>query len=514
MGKKDKQPPAIIAVIDIGSNELRLKIAQSGKNKLKYIESLSYPLSLGRDTFDTGKISFEKVDKTCKIIKNFITVASEYGVTDIKAVATSAVREATNKDYILDQIKIKTSIDVKVIDDTEEKIYIYKLMMYLLAEKYRKSSLMVYIGSGNVGVSLLQDGKIPFMQNIKIGSLRLSELFMDYMDYSNEYYRVVEEYLEGFTSSLPDILPNECNQLIASGHEVSDIAELCQAREDGVFLYISRDKFTKIYNEIKHKTVDQVFIDYQIPVEKAEVIIPAMSILSDLLDINSATEIVTPLVSLIDALIFEKLYPNEFAKINKDFSKSTVLSAKLLANNYSSEEKHALLVEKYALKIFDKMKKIHGMGSREKVILQSAAILHDIGRFISHKKHYNHSYYIIRNSEIVGLNTIEKEIVALISMYHSRITPDFSHKGYTKLSSENKVLASKLIAILRIADSLDPSLEHKFEEVDVLLKDNELIITISTEKNTDLEQWFFNQKSLFFEEVFGIKATLKVRRAV
>lgn len=510
MSKKSKYDS--MAVIDIGSNELRLRIAQNSKGKLKFVETLSYPLSLGRDTFNTGKISFEKVEKTCEIIRNFQQVMREFGVVEYKAVATTAVREAKNRDYILDQIKIKTGLTLNVIDDSQEKLYIYKLMLHLLDENLKQSAMMVYIGSGNIGLSMIEQSKITFVQNIKIGSLRISEIFEDVQEYSTEFYKVVEEYLESFTDVLEGSLPKKIKNFIASGHEISLIADLCKSKKDDFFVSIKKDSFLALYEEIKFKTVERIVIDHDLPFEKAELLLPAISIYKNLLEFTDAKEIITPIVFLSDALLYEMIYPDEFLKINKDFDKNTIICAKLIAKKYLIMEKHYSIVEFFSLKIFDKMKKIHGLGKREKLLLQVSSILHDIGKFVNINNHYRNSYEILKATHIVGLNYTELEIIANISLYHSRIIPSYEDENYKHLSIEAKVLVSKLTAILRIADSLDRSHYQKIQDIDVKITDEELIITIISDKNIDLEEWSFKEKARFFEEVFGLKAIIKKRK--
>ncbi|MCL2352190.1 MAG: HD domain-containing protein [Firmicutes bacterium] len=511
-----KDRPRTAAVIDIGSNELRLKIAENARGKFKYIENLTYPLSLGRDTFDTGKISFEKVEKTCAIIKNFLAATEEYGVgtEDVRVIATTAVREAVNSEYILDQIKIKTGLDIRVIDDMDEKLYIYKLVSSMIDEELKQSAMMVYIGSGNIGMSVLENGRIPFLQNVKIGSLRISEMFEDIQEYSGEFYVVLEEYLNSFTDILEGELPRHIKNFIVSGNEIAMVAELAQAEKNGVFYAITKEKFTALYGDLKNKTTDRISAEYRLPMEKAEVLLPAMCIYSNLLRFTQTDVIISPQILLSDAIVYEMLFPDEFAAINKEFNKNTVLSARALAKKYGVIEGHSRKVEDFALTIFDKMKKIHGMGAREKLLLQVAAVLHDIGKFVNLRNHYQHSYYIARGSDIVGLNQRESEIVALICGYHSRLTPTLEDENYRKLGSFDRVLVSKLSAILRISDSLDRSHTQKLDGLDAKLTETELILTMTTDKNTDLENWAFNERAVFFEEVFGIKASIRKKKVM
>lgn len=155
---------------------------------------------------------------------------------------------------------------------------------------------------------------------------------------------------------------------------------------------------------------------------------------------------------------------------------------------------------------------MHGLGEKERVILQVAAILHDIGKFVNIKSHYKHSYHLIKGADIVGLNQNDIEIVANLARYHSRQLPVNESKEYKKLSVNDRVLMSKLLAILRIADALDRSHCQKIKEYKIYFKNNELVLDIKVEENILIDEWTFIKKSNFLMEVFGVKAIIKKRR--
>lgn len=516
MAKKNKNVKAA-AVIDIGSNSLSLKIAECKQGELKVLDYLRYPLSLGRDTFSIGKITSETIDKACEVIKGFLKVISEYDVQNIKTVATSAVREAQNREYIVDQIKVKTGLNVELLDVAEEKVYIYKDICRNIENhsEFNSQGPIVYIGSGSLGVTLYEKKRITFIQTINVGSLKVSEI-LNKMHYQTErFYLVVEEYLSTFTETLKNIIPVvDSRYFFASGREIQMIATLCNAEIEGNFWFISKDKFEQLYDIIKVKTPEQLMNLYNIPEDKAEVLLPSMAIYNEFLRLTNAEIIAAPYLFLADALLYQILFPKESEKWNKIFDRSTVLSAENLARRYNSYSKHEINVSKYSLKIFDKMKKIHGLDARERLYLNIAAILHDIGKFINLKEHYENSYNIIRNSDIFGLTQIETEIIACIARYHSNIIPTMEHYSYNRLRPNQRVLIGKLTAILRIADALDRGHEQKFDDIDVSVKDKQLIISIKSYKDTVMEEWAFKTKSEFFEDVYGMKACINKKKTI
>lgn len=512
MLKKDSPPTA--AVIEIASNELRLKIGEKGKNKLKIIDSLTIPISLGRDTFHNDKISFEKVEKTSTTIKNFQTVIKEYGVKKVTAIATTAVREATNKDYILDQIKIKTSINLNVIDDNQEKMYINNMSLHIVDNQYKQSALMVHIGSGNIGISVIENGNIISTQNIRVGSLRLSELFEDMFDSSGRYSLIIEEYLQTFIDSIELDIPKNIKYFITTGNEISMLSSLCDAKNNNNCLIIKKENFSKVYKDIKTKTPEQIAHDYNITVDKADVLFPAVIIYNKLLKYTKAEQIFSPPISLSDALLYEMLYPEQAKEMTSNLNKSTIISADNIAKKFNIDSQYYQNVKNFSTKIYDKLKKVHGLGSRERLLLQISAMLQNIGKYVNVKEHYFHSYNIIKGCNIVGLSEYEIDVIANICLYHSRITPSLDHENYSRLETRERVLVSKLCSILRLADSLNRSHNSKFDDIDVKLSDDELIITIKTYKNIELEEWSFYKKSKLFEEVFGIKAIIKKKKVI
>ncbi len=512
-----KNKAGAAAVIDIGSNSLRLEIAQVMGGEIRKLESLVYPVSLGRDTFSSKRISFEKVNKTCEILQNFLTAAEGYGIKRVRAVATTAVREAENKDFVLEQIKLRCGLNVRVLDDSAEKTLIFReiIRRYKDIKEYKNPALMAYIGVGNLGVALYDKGMVPFTQNIRIGSLRLSELFLNMQEYEEQYSNVIEDYLRGFTETFYATLPKgDIKHLIASGRDIKMIARLCGGDTENAFCYIDRDRFNSLYEDLKNKTIEQIMEDYNLQQESADLLRSAMSIYNMLLRATTADKIIAPIVFISDAILYDELMGKESQTFRKEFEQNSVLSAKAVALKYNYDDDHARYVEKYSLKLFDKTKKIHGLSSRERLYLQVAAILHDVGKFINITAHYEHSYNIVRSTEIVGFDLHETEIIANIVKYHSTRIPSMLDNNYNRLSEKDRMTVAKLTALLRIAEALDKGHIKKFDDIDVKIKNNTMVIGISTYNNTQIEEWSFDMKKLYFEEVYAMRAVIKKKKVM
>ncbi len=508
------------AVIYIGSSAVYLKIAERRVGgRFHILEDLEHPLNLGRDTFTKGRISFEKASETCNIILGFLQLIKEYRIEKIKTVATTAIREAENKEYILNQIKVETGLDVDILDDNEEKKFIYKGVYRKTRDNFGfldDDTLISYIGTGRLGVTLFYKKDIKFNQNIRVGSLKLSNLLGEIQEKTDKFYIVIEEYLSSFAYTLRSLLPVEnIKNFMVSGKEVDLISNLCRAEKDEDFSYISRDKFNDLYERIKDKTVNQLINMFDISGREADILLPSMAIYKLLWSFTDAEKIIAPSVFLVDVLLYDILYPQEEMKLKEFIDTNTVLSARNIGEKYDYDREHAQKVEEFTLQIFDALKKVHGLGERERLLLQVATILHDVGKFVSLKRHYYHSYDVIRASDILGLNNRELEIAANIARYHSRKLPEKSRDLYFRLSTKSDlVLMAKLASILRLGDALDRGHGRKFSDIKVELIDHKLEITVSTNESIWLEDWTFKKKADLFEQVFGMKAELKKRRVL
>ncbi|MDR1704157.1 MAG: HD domain-containing protein [Clostridiales bacterium] len=511
MKKHKARKPAVAAVIEFSSNTLRLLVGDRRDDRVHVLEFLEYPLAIGKDTFNLGKLGFDKVNKACLIIKGYLETAACYGVgsKDIRVIATTALREARNKGYILDQIRLKTGLDVEIMDGLEEKLHIFKTALRTLVNEDLSSALMGYVGSGSVGISIIKNGRIVYYRSVKVGPLRISELFEHAATYTQEYHVMIEEFIRAALDvhDMPDGVRPE--KLILTGGDVNIMKDLCGAENAGAAFMLKKKNLEKLYNRVKYASTENISKEYQLSLARAEVIIPACCILGDLFSLAGAEEALLPQAYLNESVLYCMLFPEEAAKIDKEFYKSTLLAVKALAARYEVIEAHASLVEDFSLKIFDKIRKLHGMGARERILLQCAAYLHDFGKFIDVKDHARHSYNILSGLDIVGLNQRDMNVLAQICLLHSADQPDT--EPYSASAAGDMAVTAKLAAILRLADALDRGRLQKINDLTVTADGDELVVHVQTNRNIELEKWAFNRKSAFFGEVFGVKATLHVK---
>ncbi len=506
--KKNK----IAAVVILASEGLYLRISQKTGDNAEILEYLEQPLDMGFDTYVKKKISFSKIEKICEILNNYKKIIHGYGIRKFRAVASATIAEAQNSQYLIEQIQVRTKLKFEMFDDSEEKTYIYMELLRRIESNSLYSSdtvFMAYIGTSSIGIALSASGSIIFSQNLRIGTYKLIELLGKLRDNPDTFYLVLNEYLVSFSYSLRSLMPKKkIDHFIACGKELGLIAKICDAPIRDNSYVISTNDMKNTFEKIKGLNLDSLSKNFTFLEGKAKIIPPFMGIYNMLVDISKTSNIIFIPVTLMDALEYEILNPLQMKKIIRNFEKDIIYSARNIAQRYLDDENHAHAVEKFSLKIFDSMRNLHMLTDRDRMLLQVAAILHDIGKFVNIKKHARHSYNLIKGSEILGLSDREIEMVALIGRFHSDSKPDIL-KDRLPLDSEDRVKVAKMLAILRLGDALDRAHNHKFDDIKVQLKRETITITVIGKKEFPLEEWAFSQKAIFFEEVYGIVPELK-----
>jgi exopolyphosphatase/guanosine-5'-triphosphate,3'-diphosphate pyrophosphatase len=244
--------------------------------------------------------------------------------------------------------------------------------------------------------------------------------------------------------------------------------------------------------------------------EEAEILYPTLLIYASFLGETKTENIIVPMVSIRDGLLIEVSQLLSGYK-HTDLSRQVTNSARSLAKKYKYDEPHSSCVSTLALKLFDLLKEDHGLGPRERMLLEVAAILHDIGFYVSSTSHHKHSAYLINAAEIFGLRKADKDIVSNVVRYHRRSTPKVTHVSYMSLPKIDRTVVSKLSAILRVADVLDRSHQQKIRDIHLDKKQADAYALWVSEDagDTSIERQGLLEKGDMFMDVFGASIVLK-----
>jgi exopolyphosphatase/guanosine-5'-triphosphate,3'-diphosphate pyrophosphatase len=238
------------------------------------------------------------------------------------------------------------------------------------------------------------------------------------------------------------------------------------------------------------------------------VIIPATIVLQTVAKEAQIRQILIPRVGVREGLLID-MTEGLKSTAGPLHRTQVIISAKLLGRKYDYEAQHALTVARFAVELFDATKKIHKLGYDERTLLEVAALLHDIGYYIGLTDHHKHTFYLINASPIIGLDDVEKAMVANVARYHTRSLPKPNHKEFTNLSPKRRQIVLELAAMLRLAEALDREHSNKVEQLKLISGKKKVILRLRGQGDLLLEKWALGNNSRLFENVFKKKVVIE-----
>lgn len=505
-----------IAAIDVGTNSFHLivvRIKEDGNFEIIDREKEVIRLSEG-STGDIKLIMPNALKRALTTLKRFKGIADSHGAS-VRAVATSAVRESHNKNEFIARVLDETKIEIEVISGYEEARLIY-LGILKAVPIYNKKSLVFDIGGGSTEFVVGNKGKLIQSASIKIGAVRLAHKFFPDFEITNQRIKECRKWVEGEIFHASEVMKKEGFDICAgSSGTIMSAGLMIQSMRKGsssnqVILNnfeFARDELKKIEKEILScKSVDKRKKIPGMDEKRADIIPAGIIILSTIFDLFELDKMIISGYALREGIIIDSLQKEKINGSTKpnliDIRKESV---KHLAEASMYDVEHCRHISKFALKIFDDLKKLHQLGNECREYLEASAILHDIGYHIAHTNHHHHSYYIIRNSELLGFNDNEISIIAHTSRYHRKSHPKKSHDEFNELPVRTKEIIKKLSAILRIADALDRTHKRIIENLELRIEKQSIRIKLEVKKNAnpEIEIWSLDRRKALFEEIFG-----------
>lgn len=505
------------AAIDVGSYELTMKIFEfSGRDSMKEIDCVSKRLDLGTDTYATGKISNEKMDELCRTLKDFSDIMRTYRVKDYKAYGTSAIRETENTTIVQDQIAQRTGIWVEVLGNAEQRFLDYKSAASK-GVSFRKfieeKTAILDIGGGSIQVSLFDKDTLVSTQNLRLGVLRLQEYLNRFAVKSSNTEDMINEIAMARLDTYKKLYlkDKEIRNLIVVDDYLSPWAVRKQEAGKGK-KFLETGDFERLFEVLRSKNPVQIARAMEIAEERIPLVFISAVLIKNIAELMGIQRIWVPGVTLCDGIAYEYAEKIRMFVGEHDFEEDIIACAANISKRYMGNRKRSDVLEKFTTIIFDSMRKVHGLGKRERLYLRLAVMLHECGKYISLVDIGETSFQIVMSTEIIGISRQEREIVAnIVRFNHSKFVYD-DQMGMGSMSRESFLVVAKLTAILRLANSLDRSHKQKFSGLKAVLKENQLILTVDTQEDITLEKGFFEANSDFFKEVFSVEPVLKQRK--
>ncbi len=503
------------SVIEIGSTGVRLLVADfSIDGKQNILDRSDKPLPIGKDVFTSGSLSQETQNQLIQILIRYREQLAGWGITpsECTCFALSAFRDAKNCDPIMDRILVQAGFHVRIIDGIEENKLMYLAVSDCIKNQTKafknEDTVILVVGGATTEIMMMSDGKMAGVHSLRLGTVRIDQQMKNQTSSYSDIQRYVQESINNTKGSLESELNlSEVKQFIAVGPDIT-LAALNVGRPISTFLWeISKEDFAEFVREIQGYSVDECVARFKIPYSEAETLQVSLLIYNLFLHLTKAEKLLAPETNIRHGLLLSQ-HSSENEELQKEFNMQITASARNLLRKYHGDEKHAECVRMIAVKIYDTLRAELGFNEHIRTLLETAAILHDIGGFIRYDNHNLHSSYIIKNSEIFGLSRKDNTIVSEIAKYHKGNSVPQDEDSFLMLPRSDRMTILKLTAILRIADAMDRGHIQKFSDFSIKIQENSIVIHTKTTNNTVLEKIALNEKSGMFESVFGYKVIL------
>jgi exopolyphosphatase/guanosine-5'-triphosphate,3'-diphosphate pyrophosphatase len=454
------------------------------------------------------------IERAIAVLGRFKKTADSLGAR-VRAVATSAVREALNQKLFIERVKRETGIDVEVIAGSEEARLIYLGIIQALPV-HNKKVLLVDIGGGSTEFLLGLSGEVIYSNSLKLGAIRLTQRFFPTGKITPRQIKACREYTQGQVTVLKHDIENHGYEIaIGTSGTISAVATIINERrkthkaKSGLnnFLFW-KDELLELVERIrKCKNTNDVAKIKGVEKERADILTAGILILEAVFNELKLGSMTVSEYALKEGLVLNALNirnKNTQQGFPTDIKRSSIIQ---LMQRYSCDHIHAQQVCRLSLAIFDQTRLLHKLPQQARQFLEAAALLHDIGFFVAHSKHHRHSYYIIRNSDLPGYTEREKEIIATVSRYHRKSHPKPKHEGFKDLNGPDQELVRKLAGILRIADGLDRTHNSLVRSLHCKTRKNKVSFTLEPALGhaLSLEIWGAGMKKELFEESFAVK---------
>lgn len=502
------------AVIDVGSNAMRWQIAAVEQPKhYRVLAQDRQPVRLGRDVFRTGKLNPESAEAAVNVFKQFKSAADRYRVKAVRAVGTSALREAADSRKFLKRAHA-LGVPLEVLSEKDEARLISLGIMSGL-RFHLPLGLFLDIGGGSVEITLADPANIFCLFSVPLGAVRLSEQFITSDPPLSKETKSLRQHTRALIEAVARRVGKEkYTMAFGSGGTVTALAETdTRSAGDGKgasLIVLRRQRLKALLDLLMSRSTRERAAMISGDPNRADIIVAGGLVLYEIMSEVGLDYLFVSRRGLRDGLMVDLLQRHYDGSGDWYPDAERAESLEQVCQKYSYDARHTQQVSQLALNLFYQLQRLHKLPENYAGILHAAAMLHDIGLFIAGPKHHKHSYYLIKSSGMKSFNKLDLELVANIARYHRKAHPSQKHLSFSQLSPANQDVVRKLSSILRVADALDFRREARVESVSGSLPNpRTLTIAATSSANIKDEIAWACKKGKLIQEVFNVELSIE-----
>jgi len=503
--------PVRLGAIDIGTNSIRLVVAEVDPDgRYRVLEEEREMTRLGHGLFARGRLLSEPMERSLAALARMNTIAKGFQVAELRAVATSAVREATNGRAFCQEIRRRCGLRVDIISGEEEAQFALRsaLRHFDLAGR---SVAIVDIGGGSMEVTLTAGAVVDEVLTLPLGAVRLTERYHTDGTLPPRRWRKLRRAIDRTLDERLRKPPFHPEIMIGSGGTFTNLAAMAQQDREGTARSVqgyamSRAEVVHLLHRLRATPLAERREMPGLNPRRADIIVAGAAAVSRLAKRLGTQQILINSGGLRDGLLLAMIaerYPKDAGKHARPISRLD--SARAFARQCRSSERHCEQVARLASQLFDGLAERFSLPGDARELLEAAALLHDVGYVINHAKHHKHAYHLILNGDLEGFTQRELEVVACVARYHRKAFPAKRHSAFARLERADRRLVRALAGILRIADGLDRTHTQRISAVTCGAHRGFVALTLHARTDPHVEIWDAERKAGLFERAFDLE---------
>ncbi len=496
-----------IAAIDIGSNSIRCIIAEATKDgKFKILDDEKATVRLGERLAMTGVISEGASKRAVEAIRRFHKLVTGLNVEAVEAVATSAVRTASNGKELITTLSEELGHEIRIISG-EEEAELAAASALANFDMYGKRYAMVDIGGGSVEIVTAYSNHVEEFFSVELGAVVMTDRFLKSDPITENELRKLQRHIRERLKQTFTGNRISADSFIGSGGTLTALGNMAmQMRKDN---YVSIHGYEVLRSEVVHLLAMLTHKDLKerrtiagLNQDRADIIVAGVVVIDELMRFFDTNRLLVNERGIREGLLIKAMKRLGFAA-GSSTPPTWRDSIKEFAVSCHVDEQHASHVAGMALSIFDALSLPFGLTPHEKKLLEAASILHDSGYFISYSSHHKHSYHLIRHAELFGFSPRERELIAQIARYHRKSIPKRKHDAFQSLKEKDQITVARLGGILRLADGLDRRRNSLVQDISCQFNGTAVTLNLGAAEDISVEIFGANAKKDLFEKAFG-----------
>jgi exopolyphosphatase/guanosine-5'-triphosphate,3'-diphosphate pyrophosphatase len=505
-----------LGAIDAGSNAIRVVIGELQPAELVRIEAERVPVRLGHTAFTRGELDAKVIDQAVSAFVHFRERFDHHAVAMYRAVATSAVRNAVNRDVLLHRLYHEAGVELEVIEGEEEARLIRKSVIHALGPNGAQVRAILDLGGGSLEVNL-RTGSAWRAHSLPVGTVRLLETFGLDGAIGDAEAGMVRRYTATLLHTVGRALSSVGGGIAAAtGGNAEALAKILTDDHPGPPSF-ELSALEKILPEIVTVSVDERMEKFQIKRDRAEVLPIAALVFATVARQLGIQRLVAPGVGIREAMLLElaETAREEQTKAEGAHDKALLTAARAFASRADHDTTHGEHVRLLSRALFHQLRDVHGVPDERGVLLEVAALLHDVGEVVNQRGHHKHSEYMIRWGRIPGLDDTAREMVALMARTHRKDggrAKELINESW--LSKEQRQQVRRMSALLRIADALDSEHRSRVEQVVATRMGDAIVLDLVVRDGPSRDDAHLLHKADLFRDELGMDVRITVARPV